>query len=95
MRPAAGYILSGVFVLAFTVLPYVFPRAYSADRDTYYFAFAIGWLISITGTVHFASRVPVKRWWFALSTPVALFRVGESILLMLFFLYWRLTGQGL
>lgn len=47
------------------------------------------------GTIHFARALGIGRWWFALSAPLALFRVGELTLSMLFFLYWKFTGQGL
>jgi len=89
--------MSAIAVCLFSVLPYVSARllTYSRYVDLYNLGFAVMWAFSLFGTVHFAKSSGIGRWWFALSAPVALFRVGEFIFAMLFFLYWRLSGQEL
>lgn len=97
MSNKSAYWVSAIAVGAFSVLPYVSARVFPYSRyvDLYNLGFAVLWAFSLLSTIHFAKILGIGRWWFALSAPVALFRVGEFILTMLFFLYWRISGKGL
>jgi hypothetical protein len=57
--------------------------------------FALGWGASLAANVYYAGLIGTRWWWLALSAPVALFRVAEFLLMLVFFMYWRLSGRGL
>ena len=97
MSNKVSYWVSAAGVCVFSLLPYVSDRlfAYSNRVDFYDVAFAVGWGVSLAVNVYYAPLAGIKRWWLALSAPVALFRVAEVLLMIVFFIYWRLSGRGL